>query len=144
MTEIALQFRDVPHRLFRSGPLAPNTLALRIQPDEGITLRFDAKVPGRPVADPAGGHGLPLRDVVRRQPPEAYERLMLDAMLGDSTLFIRRDEVEASWRLHRPAAGGLGRRGRRRPRCPSTLAGTWGPAEADVMLARDGRTWRRP
>jgi glucose-6-phosphate 1-dehydrogenase len=143
LTEIVLQFRDVPHRLFPSGPPAPNTLALQIQPDEGIRLRFDAKAPGaqsriQPV-EMEFGYG----ESFGAEPPEAYERLILDAILGDSTLFIRRDEVEAAWsyvdRLQegwsRQDPGSL---------LPEYTAGTWGPAEAHVMLAADRRTWRRP
>jgi len=74
-------------------------------------------------------------------PPEAYERLLLDAMLGDSTLFIRRDEVEAAWALVDPIIEGW--RGRRAGRLPEYRAGTWGPAEADALIERDGRRWRR-
>jgi glucose-6-phosphate 1-dehydrogenase len=139
VTEIALQFRHVPHRLF-DDELAPNTLALRIQPDEGITLRFDSKVPGpKPRIQPVSmdfryGSSFGL------QPPDAYERLIFDAILGDSTLFIRRDEVEAAWSHIDPlletwAAGSAP--------LPQYAAGTWGPAEAVAMMERDGRTWRR-
>jgi len=144
VTEVALQFRDVPHELFgreQHEQLVPNVLAMRIQPDEGITLQFDAKVPGtvpriRPVTMDFG-----YGDSFGQPPPEAYERLLLDAILGDTTLFLRRDEVESAWawvdRLHGAwAADGSP--------LPGYAAGTWGPAEADVMMARDGRKWRRP
>ena len=140
MTEIVLQFRDVPHRLFKDD-LVPNTLTLRIQPDEGITLIFDSKVPGpkpqiRPVAMDFR-YGTSFDD----QPPEAYERLILDAILGDSTLFIRRDEVEAAWSYIDSLmtvwdadldTGALAQ----------YESGTHGPAEADELLKRDGRRWR--
>jgi glucose-6-phosphate 1-dehydrogenase len=142
VTEIALQFRDVPHRLFESN-VVPNVLALRIQPDEGITLRFDSKLPGpqpriRPVSmDFRYGSSFGLA------PPDAYERLILDAMLGDSTLFIRRDEVEAAWawidRLIQVWHDGASR-----DPLPGYVAGTWGPDEARALPARDGRAWRRP
>ena len=142
LTEVALQFRDVPHRLFLSDPLPPNTLTLRIQPDEGISLKFDAKVPG---ADPKI---VPVKmqfhygDSFGQEPPEAYERLVLDAMLGDTTLFIRRDEVEAAWAyVDRLQEGWRGETGKP---LPEYAAGSWGPAEADVLLDRAGRTWRRP
>lgn len=140
VTEIALQFKHVPHRLFQTD-MKSNTLALRIQPDEGITLRFDAKEPGPKLAVNPVAMDFRYGTSFGQAPPEAYERLILDALLGDSTLFIRRDEVEASWRFidrlqegwHRHGAGAL----------PQYTAGTWGPGEADVLLARGGRTWRR-
>jgi len=142
VTEIALVFRDVPHRLFPEG-IVPNTLVLRIQPDEGMTLRIGSKVPGpgpriRPVSMDFR-YGTSFGE----KPPEAYERLILDAILGDSTLFIRRDEVEASWtwvdRLLQTWAADPA------SRAPAPYeAGTWGPAEANQLLARDGRRWRRP
>jgi len=137
-----LQFRDVPHRLFHAGPLDPNTLALRIQPDEGICLRFDAKIPGAQSRIQPVRMDFSYGESFGGSPPEAYERLLLDAILGDSTLFIRRDEVEAAWGwVDRLLEGwALGDSGP----LPEYTAGTWGPAEAHVMLARDGRTWRRP
>ena len=140
ITEIALQFKDVPHRLFRHDPPSPNTLVLRIQPDEGMMLSFDVKVPGTQEKIKTVNMDFLYREAFGQEPPEAYERLLLDAMQGDSTLFIRRDEVEASWsyidRLHEGwALEDTARAG--------YTAGTWGPAEAHVMLARDVRTWRR-
>jgi len=140
LTEIALRFKDVPHRLFRNDPPLPNTLVLRIQPDEGMMLAFDVKVPGTQPRIKAVDMEFLYREEFGRQPPEAYERLLLDALQGDSTLFIRRDEVEASWayidRLQEGWAADDGP-------LPEYTAGTWGPAEAHVMLAQDGRTWRR-
>jgi glucose-6-phosphate 1-dehydrogenase len=139
VSEIALRFRDVPHRLF-DQPQTTNTLALRIQPDEGITLKFDSKVPGpkpriRPVSmDFRYGTSFGL------EPPEAYERLILDAMLGDSTLFIRRDEVEASWQYIDSLIGSW--EGDASP-LPGYSAGSWGPEQAEELLERDGRSWRR-
>ncbi len=145
VTEIALVFRDVPHRLF-PGPtdarFAPNVLALRIQPDEGITLKFDSKVPG----------AVPRRQPVTMEfrygasfgaePPDAYERLLFDAILGDSTLFIRRDEVEAAWAWIDNLEAAWRLEGADEP-IPVYAAGTWGPSESDVLLSRDGRAWRR-
>jgi glucose-6-phosphate 1-dehydrogenase len=140
ITEIALQFKDVPHRLFRNDPPSPNTLVLRIQPDEGMMLGFDVKVPGVQTKIKTVNMDFLYREAFGQEPPEAYERLLLDAMQGDSTLFIRRDEVEASWsyidRLHEGW-------GVEDASLAEYTAGTWGPAEAHVMLARDGRTWRR-
>jgi glucose-6-phosphate 1-dehydrogenase len=138
VSEIAIQFRAAPDRLF--GPTAPNVLALRIQPDEGISLQFEAKVPG-----PTARHR-PVTMEFRYgaafavAPAEAYQRLLLDVMLGDSTLFARRDEVETAWALMEPLleAGELAHD------TPLYPAGTWGPEAADLLLERDGRRWRRP
>jgi len=144
VTEIALQFRDVPHRLFHGGRddrLVANTLAMRIQPDEGITLKFDSKVPGpNPRIQPVAME-FRYGTSFGQQPPEAYERLLLDALLGDATLFIRRDEVEASWRYIDRLFEEWSRDGREP--LPEYAAGTWGPSEADALLGRDGRAWRR-
>ena len=139
VTEVALRFRDVPHHLFEHDT-PPNTLALRIQPDEGITLKFDSKAPGpKPRLQPVSME-FRYGTSFGQQPPEAYERLILDAILGDSTLFIRSDEVEASWRyidalmaVWREEAAPLARH----------VAGTWGPTESDALLRLDGRAWRR-
>jgi len=139
VTEIALRFREVPHPLFEQDGEV-NTLALRIQPNEGITLKFGSKVPGpkpaiRPVSmDFRYGTSFGL------QPPDAYERLILDAILGDSTLFIRRDEVEAAWSYIDRLMEGW--RDSDRPAAEYT-AGTWGPGEADSLIERSGRRWRR-
>ena len=123
--------------------LAPNALALRIQPDEGINLRFESKSPGPKMRVHPVSMDFRYGTSFGQQPPEAYERLILDAILGDSTLFIRRDEVEASWRYsdtrerawHEDASGaGI----------PEYAAGSWGPTESDELLASGGRAWRRP
>ncbi len=140
VTEIALQFRDVPHRLF-AGDLQPNTLTMRIQPDEGITLKIDSKVPGskpeiRPVA-----MEFRYRTSFDDQPPEAYERLILDAILGDSTLFIRRDEVEAAW-SYIDSLMTVWNSDRDRMALPEYESGSCGPAEADELLKRGGCGWR--
>jgi glucose-6-phosphate 1-dehydrogenase len=144
VTEIALQFKDVPHRLFRAGPddrLDPNVLAMRIQPDEGTTLKFDSKVPGpNPQIQPVTME-FRYGTSFGQEPPEAYERLLLDAILGDSTLFIRRDEVEASWAFIDAVVEGWRAAGK--DPLPEYEAGSWGPDESDALLARDGRAWRR-
>ncbi len=150
VTEIAITFKDVPHAFFGRGGAAPgpgagpepNVLALRIQPDEGISLRFGSKVPGsRLDVEPVKMDFLYGRSF-GVEPPEAYERLLLDAMLGDSTLFIRRDEVEAAWGL--VSAVHAGWADQAPPEFPNYESGTWGPAAAEALLARDGRAWRRP
>jgi glucose-6-phosphate 1-dehydrogenase len=142
-TEIAIQFKEVPLRLFResSGDPAPNVLAMRIQPDEGIMLRFAAKVPGL---------GLDVRTVnmdfaydtsFTVDSPDAYETLILDGLLGDASLFTRADEVEAAWALVTPLIDGWAEMPA--PRFPNYAAGTWGPEAADELMERDGRRWRR-
>jgi glucose-6-phosphate 1-dehydrogenase len=142
ITEISVHFKQVPHALLaQQGPVDPDVLAIRIQPDEGIGLRFVAKVPGptmtlRPVTmdfrygSTFGGSG-----------PEAYERLILDAMLGDPTLFARADEVSAAWRFITPILDAWSKTPP--PEFPSYAAGTWGPAAATELIERDGRSWRR-
>ena len=144
VTEIAVQFKKVPHPLFHApdGGMAPNVLALRIQPDEGISVRFTSKEPGQQTI---------LRDVAMdfrygaafgSNTPEAYERLLLDAMRGDATLFTRRDEVEEQWAFIDRVFDAWQSAGTVPP--PTYPAGSWGPEAAHDMLARDGRRWRRP
>ena len=144
VTEIAVTFKKVPHGLFRvpDGGITPNVLALRIQPDEGIALRFISKEPGQATI---------LRDVAMdfrygaafgSNTPEAYERLLLDAIRSEATLFTRRDEVEAQWEYIDHVFGAWAREGNTPP--PLYGAGSWGPEQADDLLARDGRRWRRP
>jgi glucose-6-phosphate 1-dehydrogenase len=143
VSEIAIQFRTVPTVLFADTPMndiEANVLAIKIQPDEGITLKFGSKVPGQPQIRPVTmdfryGTSFGVAS------PEAYERLLLDCMLGDGTLFTRRDEVEASWSLITPIHQGWANGPRLR--FPNYEAGTWGPAEADAFMAQDGRAWRR-
>jgi glucose-6-phosphate 1-dehydrogenase len=144
VSEIAIQFRQAPHLLFDAGPLSdiePNVLAMKVQPDEGITLRFDSKVPGqtnqiRPVT-----MDFRYNASFGVESPEAYERLLLDAMLGDSTLFTRSDEVEASWSLITLIHQGW--ESAAPPQFPNYEAGSWGPKEADKLLGREWRSWRR-
>jgi glucose-6-phosphate 1-dehydrogenase len=143
VSEIAIQFKTVPTMLFADTPMndiEPNVLSIKIQPDEGITLKFGSKAPGqqqiRPVTmDFRYGTSFGVAS------PEAYERLLLDCMLGDGTLFTRRDEVEASWSLITPIHRGW-ESGPPQP-FPNYEAGTWGPVAADEFMARDGRAWRR-
>jgi glucose-6-phosphate 1-dehydrogenase len=140
VTEIALCFREVPHHMFERQAV-PNALGLRIQPDEGITLKFETKVPGpRPRMQPVSME-FRYGTSFGQQPPGAYERLILDAILGDSTLFIRRDEVEAAWdyidRLMRVWHEDRDRALAQYP------AGSWGPDAADALLRTRGRAWRR-
>ncbi len=144
VTEIAVVFNEVPHALFRAqdGGIPPNVLSVRVQPDEGIALRFISKEPGQQTI---------LRDVAMdfrygtafgSNTPEAYERLLLDAMRGEATLFTRRDEVEAQWSYIDPVLEAWAADGKPPP--PTYAAGSWGPEQADDLLARDGRRWRKP
>jgi glucose-6-phosphate 1-dehydrogenase len=142
VTEIALRFRGVPHHLFPGAALTTNTLALQIQPEEGISLKFDAKVPGTAPRIKPVEMAFQYDQSFANGSPEAYERLISDALSGDSTLFIRRDEVEAAWKWIDPLQEAWNAEDTS-VRLPEYFAGTWGPAEAHVMLARSGRTWRR-
>jgi glucose-6-phosphate 1-dehydrogenase len=142
-TEIAIVFRRPPTIVFQHsgcGSIEPNVLSLRIQPDEGISLSFGSKAPGQAIhIDPVRMDFL-YEASFGSAPPEAYERLIFDCILGDSTLFARRDEVELAWTLvdavQTAWAQGM-------PRLAEYAAGTWGPAEADELIERDGRQWRR-
>jgi len=141
VTEVAMQFHKVPHLPFAAREavgLGPNTLLLRIQPDEGITLCFGAKVPGPAFNLRTVSMDFSYGSAFREQAADAYERLLLDAMVGDSTLFIRTDEVEQAWRIVDPFLAAFAE-----DRVPLTrhAAGTWGPAEADALIGRDGRRW---
>jgi len=142
VTEIALRFGEVPHRPFPDASFTTNTLALQIQPEEGISLKFDAKIPGTEPRIKPVGMNFHYDGSFAKDSPDAYERLLSDALAGDSTLFIRRDEVEAAWGWIDPLIEAWAGEEKSVP-LPEYDAGTWGPAEAHVMLARSGRTWRR-
>ncbi len=143
VTEIAVVFKRAPHLPFErtaGGELGQNAIVIRVQPDEGVTLRFGSKVPGT---------AMEVRDVTMdfgyghsftESSPEAYERLILDVLLGDPPLFPRHAEVELSWRILDPITAHWAAQGQ-----PQQYAsGTWGPQCAADMMARDGRTWRLP
>lgn len=141
VTEIAVQFKPVPHPLFRDAPRDPNLLVVRIQPDEGILLRFAAKLPGlRPVIRPVNME-FSYDTSFFVEVPDAYETLLHDAMAGDAALFMRWDAVEAAWAFVQPV---LDVWSRDQGPVPTYPAGTWGPEAADALLAADGRSWRRP
>lgn len=143
VTEIAVVFKRAPQYLFaeeQTSALGQNALVIRVQPDEGVTIRFGSKVPGA---------GMQVRDVTMdfgyghaftEASPEAYERLILDVLLGDPPLFPRHEEVELSWKILDPIEEFWATQGAPEPYAP----GTWGPDSADALLARDGRVWRRP
>ncbi len=119
----------------------PNLLILRIQPEEGISLKFVSKQPGRGHDAASGFDGFQLRVGFGERSPSAYETLLLDAIIGDATLYTRQDMVEASWSAVQPI---LDFWSTQKFAFPNYAAGTWGPAAADEMLARRGHTWRRP
>lgn len=143
VTEIAVVLKNAPQKLFtdrQTSSLGPNAIVIRVQPDEGVTIRFGSKVPGP---------GMQVRDVTMdfgyghsftEDSPEAYERLILDVLLGDPPLFPRHEEVELSWKILDPIvqfwaeSASMG----------EYLPGTWGPKSADEMMQQDGRSWRRP
>ncbi|WP_106252888.1 glucose-6-phosphate dehydrogenase [Allonocardiopsis opalescens] len=143
VTEVALVFQRAPHLPFtttETSELGHNALVIRVQPDEGVTLRFGSKVPGT---------AMEVRDVnmdfaygasFTEASPEAYERLILDVLIGDPPLFPRQEEVELSWRILDPIIEHWAETGK----LDQYRSGTWGPASADELLAREGRVWRRP
>jgi len=143
VTEVAVVFKRAPHLPFddtATEELGQNAVVVRVQPDEGVTMRFGSKVPG---------NQMEVRDVTMdfgygtaftESSPEAYERLILDVLLGDPPLFPRQEEVDLSWKILDPLESYWARHGRPQP----YPAGGWGPAASDEMMARDGRTWRMP
>ncbi|HUF52699.1 MAG TPA: glucose-6-phosphate dehydrogenase [Dehalococcoidia bacterium] len=144
-TEIAVFFKRAPRLLFQDYTdepnLEPNVLSIRIQPNEGISLKFLTKVPGSPMRlRPANMDFLYGASFVT-QAPSAYETLLLDALRGDATLFTRSDEVEAAWTITDRIIDGW--RAMPEPGFPNYEAGSWGPACADDLIAKDGRQWRR-
>jgi len=143
VTEIAIVFRKAPHLPFSGSDveeLGSNQLVVRVQPDEGVTLRFGSKVPGTTMEVRDVAMDFSYGEAFTENSPEAYERLLLDVLLGDATLFPRNEEVEESWRVVDPIEALWAESGEPEP----YRAGEWGPTGADEMLARDGRTWRRP
>jgi glucose-6-phosphate 1-dehydrogenase len=150
VSEVAIQFKAAPFKMF--ADIEPevaeaNTLVIRIQPDEGISLRFEAKVPGTDMRLRPVKMDFLYGTSFGEPQPEAYETLLLDAMLGDGMLFARYDMVEAAWALTTPlleAWEGEGAAREKAPAFPNYAAGSWGPEAADAFLRRDGREWRRP
>jgi glucose-6-phosphate 1-dehydrogenase len=142
-TEISIHFAAVPRLLFNrpeTDPLAPNVLTLRIQPNEGISFAFQAKVPGHGTVIKPLKMDFDYSESFGTQPPDAYERLLLDAAIGDATLFTRGDEVEQAWRFVTPVLEGCS--GDACPTClPTYPAGSWGPPEADALIREDKREW---
>ncbi|GAB6985541.1 glucose-6-phosphate dehydrogenase [Nocardioides pyridinolyticus] len=148
VTEVAIVFKRAPHLPFSDSAteeLGQNALVIRIQPDEGVTLRFGSKVPGTQMEIRDVNMDFVYGGAFTESSPEAYERLILDVLLGDPPLFPRHEEVELSWKILDPILEYWAKqdaKGKGRPEPYDS--GGWGPASADAMLARDGRTWRRP
>jgi glucose-6-phosphate 1-dehydrogenase len=142
-TTIAIQFQRAPHPPFAEiagEGLRPNVLLIHVQPDEGVSLAIGAKVPGAGMSIRTVHMDFLYGGAFRTGLPEAYERLILDAMLGDATLFTRADEVDEQWALVDTIVAAWKRD---RPNFPNYPAGTWGPKPADDLIHRDGRSWRR-
>ncbi len=142
VTEVVLQFQRPPHLPIRAEQLTelkPDALILRIQPDEGISLRFGAKVPGHSFRVRTASMDFSYGATFQEESPEAYERLLLDALIGDATLFIRADEVEQCWRIVDPI---IERWANDTSPIPTYEAASWGPADADRLIGRSGRRWR--
>ena len=143
VTEVTVTFRQPPLHMFKSSktttPVGPNVLKMRIQPDEGISLTFGAKVPGPTTNVMPVEMNFSYADSFGKSTANGYERLLLDAMLGDGTLFAHRDGVEATWALMTPILEAW----EQRPPSdfPNYDAGSWGPASADALLKRDRRKW---
>jgi len=144
VSEIAIQFKEVPYLMFQSAAKQanPNVLALRIQPNEGISMRFEVKTPGSSLRTRSVDMDFRYDTAFGKPSTDAYSRLLVDCMLGDQTLFTRGDEVEASWRALTPILGIWDA-----PAPPEVIplyeAGSWGPVESELLLNRDGRRWRR-
>jgi glucose-6-phosphate 1-dehydrogenase len=143
VTEIAVVFKRAPHLPFdatMTEELGQNALVIRVQPDEGVTMRFGSKVPGSTMevrdVNMDFGYGMAFTE----DSPEAYERLILDVLLGEPSLFPVNAEVERSWQILDPVLEKWAESGAPEP----YSAGSWGPAGAAAMLARTGRVWRRP
>ena len=143
-TEIAVQFKNAPSVLFNKidEPLGPNVLVIRIQPDEGISLRMQCKMPGTAIHIEPVKMDFHYGTSFGKASPEAYERLLLDAMSGDATLFARRDEVEGAWRFI-DAIEDAWHKSTPPPSLCEYPSGSWGPKESDDLLGRDGHAWRR-
>ncbi len=143
VTEVAVVFKRAPHLPFdatETEELGQNALVMRIQPDEGVTVRFGAKIPGSAMEIRDVNMDFAYGGAFTESSPEAYERLILDVLLGDPPLFPRHEEVEMSWMILDPVIEHWAQHGQ-----PDAYeAGTWGPRSAHEMLARDGRSWRRP
>ncbi len=144
-SEVVIQFRPVPHQSFpetAARAWQPNYLIIDIQPQEGILLRFQAKQPGPSLHLASVDMHFSYQEAFKTKSPQAYETLLADVMSGDATLFMRADQVEASWSILMPI---LNAWEKSKPAgFPNYKSGTWGPKAADVLIAKDGRSWLQP
>ncbi|MCW2757489.1 MAG: glucose-6-phosphate 1-dehydrogenase, partial [Nocardioidaceae bacterium] len=143
VTEVAVIFKKAPHQPFnetQTEDLTHNALVIRVQPDEGITIRFGSKVPGTAMEIRDVNMDFQYGGTFTEASPEAYERLILDVLLGDPPLFPQHEEVELSWKILDPILEHWETHGKPDP----YASGSWGPESAHKMLSRDGRVWRRP
>ena len=143
-SEIAVQLKEVPPILFNTNsadPLTPDVLSIRIQPDEGFSFEINSKVPGPHVNIDPVKMDFHYKAEFRGSSPEAYERLLLDVMMGDPTLFMRRDAVETAWRWVMPILERWSAESQQA--LPTYRDGSWGPAEADALIEATGRRWRK-
>jgi glucose-6-phosphate 1-dehydrogenase len=144
-SDVTIQFQPVPHQSFPSSAIThpqPNRLVIRIQPDEGIVQRFQAKLPGEAMRLSPVDMRFEYQESFKEGPPEAYETLLVDVFLGDATQFMRADQLEAAWSILTPILEGW----EAVPAAdfPNYAAGTWGPESAEVLIAQDGRSWIAP
>ena len=143
VTEVAVTFKRAPHLPFRptaTQELSNNVIVFRIQPDEGMTVRFGSKVPGTALEVRDVNMDFAYGETFTEASPEAYERLILDVLLGDPPLFPHHTEIESQWKILDPVLERWANRGK-----PEQYAsGGWGPKSAYDMMTRDGRMWRRP
>jgi glucose-6-phosphate 1-dehydrogenase len=144
VSEIAIQFREVPLLIFQSAAqqTTPNVLTMRVHPNEGISLRFEAKMPGPDLRTRTVDMDFSYGSSFGVTSSDAYDRLLIDCMLGDQTLFTRSDEVEEAWRVVTPALMDW-ESSNEQELVPKYEAGTWEPTEAELLINRDGRKWRR-
>ena len=139
-TQIAIRFKETPAMLLKDAPLAPNWLLVRVQPDEGISLEFGAKIPGPSMKLGKVRMDFKYEDYFGARPSTGYETLIFDVMIGDATLFQRADNIEGAWAQVEPVLNFWAANPAKN--FPNYLAGSYGPASADAMLQRDGRSWR--
>jgi glucose-6-phosphate 1-dehydrogenase len=142
LVEISVHFKRVPTSIFKpllADQLSPNILKFRIQPDEGISMRFEAKHPGPKLCMSTVTMNFGYQDTFKTPPPESYARLFQDSMLGDQTLFARSDQVEESWRIIDPIVNFW--EDQKSPEVPIYASGSWGPKESDTLIAQTGRSW---
>jgi glucose-6-phosphate 1-dehydrogenase len=144
VSEVAVQFREPPHLMFQDHDktMAPNVIAIQVQPEEGISLAFDIKVPGIGVRMTSARMDFSYAEAFGPARHSAYETLLLDCMVGDATLFTRGDAVEAAWEVVDPVIEAWHQKDPEH--FPNYAAGTWGPEIAEEFIARDGARWRQP